>query len=110
MNRFSKHKKDKSYLHRLLIPAFVFVGVVVIFVHSLGNMQSSNLRQQEEQLTNALNKGIMHTYATEGFYPPSLGFLLERYQISFNENLFYVDYRPTGANILPDLTIIVLQP
>ncbi|MCL2865693.1 MAG: hypothetical protein FWE25_09155 [Lachnospiraceae bacterium] len=109
MNRFSNTKKDKSFIYRLILPLLLFVAIVLIFLNSLGGLQEQNVQQQQEALHNALNKSIIHSYATYGFYPPSLNFIKERYQLNFNENLFYVDYQPLGANIIPDVTIIVLN-
>ena len=35
-----------------------------------------------------------------------LEYLKENYGLTYNEDLFYVDYRTTGANLIPDVTII----
>jgi hypothetical protein len=42
----------------------------------------------------------------EGKYPESLDYLKEHYGLTYNEDLFFVDYRVSGSNILPDVTII----
>ena len=49
---------------------------------------------------------ICHCYSVEGVYPESLEYLKENYGLTYNEDLFYVDYRTTGANLIPDVTII----
>jgi len=106
MNRFQKTKKDKSILYRLVLPLVAFAIIIAIFLQGTGNMQQNSLHQQHEALENALRKSIVHSYATEGFYPPSLDFIKERYKLTYNQDLFYVDYQPRGQNIMPEITII----
>ena len=108
MNRFANTKKDKSFLYRLILPIAVFIGILLIFMNTVRGMEDGNVRQQKDALTNALNKSIVHCYATEGFYPPSLQFIKDHYQVTYNEEMFYVDYQPLGSNMLPDVTIISL--
>ena len=42
----------------------------------------------------------------EGAYPESLEYLKENYGLIYDEDLFFVDYKVEGSNILPDITII----
>jgi len=109
-NRFAKTStKDRSIFIRLVLPLLVFVIVITFFVNQMGNMAESSRRQQYEALTNALRKSIIHNYASEGYYPPSLEYIISKYQITFNSNLFFVDYQPAGANIMPNFTVIPLE-
>ena len=47
-----------------------------------------------------------YCYATEGTYPESLEDLKAHYGLTYDEDLFFVDYQTVGANIYPDVTII----
>lgn len=49
---------------------------------------------------------IVYCYATEGTYPESLEDLKAHYGLTYDEDLFFVDYQTVGANIYPDVTII----
>ena len=51
-------------------------------------------------------RAALTCYAVEGAYPQSLDYLKTNYGITYNEDLFFVDYRISGANIFPDVTII----
>lgn len=57
-------------------------------------------------LEQAVSRGIACYYATEGTYPENLDRLKERYGLTYNEDDYFIDYRPTGANLYPDVTII----
>ena len=48
------------------------------------------------------NGGTTHPEIVAGI----LEYLKENYGLTYNEDLFYVDYRTTGANLMPDVTII----
>ena len=37
---------------------------------------------------------------------PSLSYMEEHYGLTYNEELFFVDYQPIGSNIFPNATII----
>lgn len=106
-NRFSKsNKKDRSIFLRLILPILIFIIVVFLFVNQMGSMAENSREQQYEALSNALRKSIIHNYASEGYYPPSLEYIINKYQITFNSDLFHISYRPSGSNIMPDFTII----
>ena len=51
-------------------------------------------------------RNITYCYAVEGAYPESLDYLKENYGLTYDENLFFVDYHIDGSNIFPDITII----
>ena len=54
----------------------------------------------------ALNRSITHCYAIEGTYPESLEYLTKNYGLTYDEDKFYIDYQPLGADIMPDVTVI----
>lgn len=51
-------------------------------------------------------RSITYCYTIEGAYPESLDYLKEHYGLVYDEDLFFVDYRVSGSNILPDITVI----
>ena len=57
-------------------------------------------------LEKAVNRSITQCYALEGTYPPDMEYLTAHYGLTYDEDLFFVDYQTVGANIYPDVTII----
>ena len=106
MNRFSNQRTNRSLFVRLILPLALFFIIVATFWQGMANMQQRSASQQYEALHNALRRSIVHCYATEGFYPPSLAFIKEHYHLTYNTDLFFVDYQPIAQNIMPDITII----
>lgn len=105
MARFQYSKKEHNR-RNYIVSLVVFILVIGIFYFGI---QSVSTRTDEEQLSsleNALQRSITHCYAVEGTYPESLAYLEEHYGISYDEDKYFVDYRPSAANIMPDVTII----
>lgn len=107
MNRFN-NLRDYSWLKRVvrLIPILLFAILFALFLYGVNNVSESSLEKQRESLETALHRDIVHCYAVEGSYPPSLDYLFEHYGLIYNKDLFFVDYQPLGSNMMPDVTVI----
>lgn len=104
MKRFSRRKKFTIKPIAFTIMAFAIF--IVIFVFAVSSVGSNNTERQEDILRNALERDIMHCYALEGYYPPSLAYIEEKYGLIYDKDAYIIDYRPIGSNIYPNLTII----
>ncbi len=102
-----KNKIPDSLARFLLI--LLIVALIVIFFAGTAYIESSTIDRQEESLTSAIERDIVQCYCLEGVYPPNLEYLEEHYGLIYNKNLFFVDYRPIGSNIYPDVTIIRIK-
>ena len=101
--RFARNKRKSGFP---FLSAVIFALAAAIFVFAVSSASSGSVSAQRDNLESALRHAITYCYAVEGTYPESLEYIKEHYSISYDESLFYVDYRPRGANIFPDLTII----
>lgn len=108
MTRF-QYKKSQYTYRRLILSVCVFMLIVIFFYQGIGSLSESSLRRQKESLENALSRSITYCYAVEGSYPQSLDYLKEHYGLTYNEDRFFVDYRVSGANVLPDVTVIEIE-
>lgn len=106
MNRFAKRNIFIQTIRKSHISFLVFLGLIALFVYGISNISNTTTEKQEESLKNALNRDIVHCYCVEGTYPPSLAYLVEHYGLTYDEDLFYIDYVAYGSNIIPDVTII----
>lgn len=109
MNRFSND--DNSRLRLLIRWLPLLIGIVILCVFMLGvnYVSESSINNQQESLDKAISRDIAQCYAVEGTYPPSLSYLTDHYGLTYNESLFFVDYKSIGGNIYPDITIIRLS-
>ena len=105
MVRFQR-KQRKSFGKSLLISIAVFAVLLGVLIYGLQAVSARTVSEQETSLENALQRAITQCYAVEGAYPESLDYIKEHYGITYDEDTFFVDYKASGANILPDVTII----
>ena len=103
MARFQE-KRSPSVFRSLQLSVCMFVLIFALFFFGISHLSEDTVRRQKETLENALNRSITYCYAVEGAYPQSLDYLKTNYGITYNEDLFFVDYRISGANIFPDVT------
>ncbi len=106
-NRFTTKKEYFSRLSRIRVIYIICPLLLLVFFLSLSSIQESTLQKQQESLKTALIRDITHCYAVEGFYPPSLDYIEEHYGLTYDKDLFFVDYRPVGSNMRPDVTVIL---
>lgn len=69
-------------------------------------LAANSRRDQELALQSSLEHAITSCYALEGMYPPDLSYMKEHYGLVYDEELFYVTYRPVAANIRPEYFIL----
>lgn len=93
----------------LLLSAVVFVLVLAVACSWLEDFARDSQARQRQALETALNRSILLCYALGGRYPESLEELRRDYRLSYDERVFYVDYRPMGDNLMPDITILELS-
>ncbi len=83
--------------------------VLIVFYMLVVSVDHSTVERQKESLQDAIERDVLHCYAVEGFYPPSLEYLESHYGLRYDHTIFFVDYVPIGSNIRPDVTIIVKE-
>lgn len=105
MKRFI-YKKQSHTLTKLLICAGLMLAIVVFFVQSVSSLSEDTANRQRDTLEKAVNRCITSCYITEGSYPESLEYMTQNYGLVYNHELFYIDYKAYGANVMPDVTII----
>ncbi len=92
---------------RRTLPALLFLLAVPLALLLL--TQALDDRVQEESLAltrQSLQRAAVQCYALEGAYPRDLAYLEERYGVSVNGDLFFVDYRYIASNLMPDITVL----
>lgn len=105
MKRFVYRKQQGSRL-RMMLSVCVFLLIGLVFLQGISSISAGTRKRQRESLESAIMRSVTHCYAVEGSYPADLDYLKEHYGLTYDEALFFVDYRTIGANILPDITII----
>lgn len=106
-NRFTTKKEYLIRLPRIRLIYIVCPILLLVFLFGLSSIHDTTLQKQQESLETALTRDITHCYAVEGYYPPSLEYIEEHYGLTYDKDLFFVDYRPVGSNMRPSVTVIL---
>ena len=88
---------------------FFFVIIIAVFLIGISFIASTSSKDQKQVLTDAVNKDIIHCYAVEGYYPPSLAYIEDHYGLTYDKSRYLVDYVPVGDNIMPSVTIVEIH-
>ena len=67
------------------------------------------ISREQSSLQQALEQSAIQAYALTGHYPLSLEELLHDYNISYDTDKFVVEYVPSGSNLLPSISVLVLS-
>ncbi len=105
-NRFNKPSLKKRITESVNFSVFFFVIVIVVFMFGISFIASTSSRDQKKILTDAVSKDIIHCYAIEGYYPPSLSYIEDHYGLTYDKSKYLIDYVPVGDNIMPSVTIV----
>lgn len=79
---------------------------LLLFIEGISSLSTGTVNRQKESLGNAVVRSVTYCYAMEGSYPGDLAYLKEYYGLTYNEDLFFVDYHISGSNIFPDITVV----
>ncbi len=94
-------------IFKYIRPLYICYAIVLIlFMIAVSNIGNSSVDKQQESLESAIRRDMVHCYCVEGFYPPSLEYISEHYGLTYNEDLFFVDYQPIASNIMPDVVVL----
>lgn len=109
MNRFNRPNLRKRILESMNFSVFFFIIVIAVFLVGISFIASTSSKDQTQILTDAVNKDIIHCYAVEGYYPPSLKYIEDHYGLTYDKSRYLVDYVPVGDNIMPSVTILEIK-
>lgn len=106
MNRFTKPDLKKRILGSVNFSVIIFLLVLGLFLYGVSAISSSSVVNDRQILTDAINRDIIHCYAIEGMYPPSLDYIEKHYGLIYDKDKFIIDYEVFGSNIMPSVMVI----
>ena len=95
-----------SILKGLLLPV-IAAAALLCFAAALNSLNDGRAEEDMRQLEEALRRGCVACYSSEGIYPPKLDYLKERYGVQVDETRYTVMYDVFADNLMPDITVLV---
>jgi len=83
----------------------VFVCMAAVTGAEINGARGRNSEQQLVVQKKAIERAAVLCYALEGFYPPQIKYLEEKYGLIVDRDKFMVRYRTFGSNIRPEISI-----
>ena len=90
-----------------LVSLVVGASLLVYLIVALSPASSLRAETQRRRVEDAVRFAAVQCYALEGAYPPDEEYLKDHYGVQYNESLFFVHYKPNGANLAPDIQVIL---
>ncbi len=99
----------KKIFTRLAVWTAVILGVLG-FLASISRLSATQQDGGRQQLEKALRRAAVACYAAEGIYPPNVEYLQQHYGIQIDESRYGVFYEVFAENLMPEITVVELQP
>ncbi len=84
----------------------IMAAALVCFGFAVEQLQQDRQAEGRQLLEETLRRTAVACYASEGFYPPSVEYMQERYQLQFDEDSYLVHYELFASNLMPDITVL----
>lgn len=98
-------KRERGVLRCLLGAAGAVAALWMLF-SALTNLQTGRADEGRRQLEASLRRAAVTCYASEGVYPPTVGYLEEQYGIQIDTDRYTVSYQAFAENLMPDITVL----
>jgi hypothetical protein len=83
----------------------VFVCIAAVTGAAINSARGRNSEQQLAVQKKAIERAAVLCYSLEGFYPPQIKYLEEKYGLIVERDKFMVHYRTFGSNIRPEISV-----
>ena len=97
-----KHRGDSG---RTLFTLIAFALVLGLFLFAVNNASRGNIDRQQESLEKAIQRDVTYCYATTGRYPKTFDYIERVYGLTYDKELFSVEYEVMGSKIPPVVTV-----
>ena len=98
-------RKRRTGSGKTLFTMIGFAIVLVIFLFAVNNASKGNIDRQQESLEKAIQRDVTYCYATTGRYPKTLDYIERVYGLTYDRELFTIDYQVRGSKIPPVVTV-----
>ena len=91
---------------RLGKPVSYFLDEAAFELPSLSRLEQGRQEAGKQQLEDALRRTAAACYAAEGFYPPSVAYMVAHYGLQYDESRYIIHYAVFASNVMPDITVL----
>jgi len=107
-----KHVFEKGFIASLvsaLAPIAFALIIIGVTMFALNQAEESGRAESLNMLEEAIFRAAVHSYAINGHFPESLGYLTENYGIFVDHSRFLVHYEVVGINLFPNIIVLEIN-
>ena len=87
----------RSILFVIVISAVLIAGI--FYISNMGNEQGLKLTKE------AAVRTMIECYAIEGIYPPNVQYMVDNYNLSYDDTKYFIHYDAFASNIMPTIDV-----
>ena len=88
----------------------LILAVLLCFLMAISRLEQGANAEGKQQLEDALRRTAVACYASEGFYPPEVDYMVQHYGLHYDEEAYRVHYEIFASNLMPEITVVERQP
>ena len=93
----------------IALTVILLAVIVCAFIYAASNTAGSVSQKQLDGLSDAVMKAAIQCYAVEGFYPPTIEYLVDNYGLSVNEKKYLVSYDTFSPAAMPKIDVFQIN-
>ena len=86
------------------------LAVLLCFLTAVERLEQGRKDEGKQQLEDAVRRTAVACYASEGFYPPDVDYMVQHYGLQYDEAVYRVHYEIFASNLMPEITVVEKQP
>ena len=84
----------------------LLLAVLLCFLMAISRLEQGANAEGKRQLEDALRRTAVACYASEGFYPPDVDYMVQHYGLQYDEDTYRVHYEIFASNLMPEITVV----
>lgn len=102
-------RKNRNGSGKTIFTIVGFALILLLFLFAVNNASKGNIDRQQESLEKAIQRDVTYCYATTGRYPKTLDYIERVYGLTYDKDLFSIQYEVKGSKIPPVVTVTRLE-
>lgn len=84
----------------------LILAVLLCFLIALSHLEQGRQEEGKRQLESAVRRTAVACYASEGFYPPDVDYMVRHYGLQYDQDAYLVHYEIFASNLMPEITVV----
>ena len=101
-------KSAWDFLRAAILPVLFTAVIMTMIVYGLRQTSEASSAEGLRILEDSIRRAAVMSYAIEGRFPESLGYLEETFGIHIDRTRYVVHYRVFATNVLPEIAVFLL--